>query len=117
MGLACSNCDADTDPKDAKFFGAPGDGKAPPHEAVFVCGECYEMAAHFRQRALEQLKTFLVLTEECIRLAIVEKRLRLGPLQPQRDLTKREVFESLLQIVQKRDETLEQKQSAEEPPP
>jgi hypothetical protein len=117
VGLPCANCDKDTNPQDAKFFGAPGNGKAPPHEAIFVCSECYAMADLFRKRALEQLKSFMTLTEECIRLALIEKRLRLGPLQPQRDLTKREVFESLLHIVEKRDEAREQNQSDVDLPP
>lgn len=114
--LLCTNCDAPVPPADAKFFGAPGDGRAPPHEAVFVCPACYEMAALFRRRAVEQLKSFLTLTEECLRLALVEKRLRLGPLQPQRELSKKEVFESLLQIVEKKDEVREQVRGAEPGP-
>ena len=104
MGMPCTNCSCDVDPKDAKFFGASGTGEV-PHAAVFVCPDCYATAELFDQRAREQLKAFLTLSRECIRLAIVERRLFIGPLQPARELTKREVFQSLLHLLEKRDET------------
>lgn len=108
MGLECTNCSREVEPNEAKFFGAPGNGQRAPNTAVFVCAECYALAELFEQRATEQLKSLLMLSKECIRLALMEKRLKLGPLPPQRDLTKREVFESLLQMLEKRDEVREE---------
>jgi hypothetical protein len=117
MGLHCTNCDKDTDATTARFFGAPGDGRALPHEAVFVCSDCYALAELFHRRALEQAKSLVALVGESIRVAMVEKRFMLGELPPQRELTKREVFESLLQMMQKRDEATERKQSDVDTPP
>ena len=104
MGMPCTNCSCDVDPKDAKFFGVSGTGEV-PNAAVFVCPDCYATAELFDQRAREQLKAFLTLSRECIRLAIVERRLFIGPLQPARELTKREVFQSLLQLTETKDGT------------
>ena len=115
MGLECTNCGRDVEPAEAKFFGAPGNGQQAPNAAVFVCPDCYMLAELFEHRALEQLKALMMLSRECIRLALIERRLKLGPLPPQRDLSKREVFEALLQMLQKKDEVREKAKQQTEP--
>ncbi len=115
MGLECTNCSREVEPNEAKFFGAPGNGQQAPNAAVFVCSDCYALAELFDQRAMQQLKSLMMLSRECLRLALMEKRLKLGPLPPQRDLTKREVFESLLHMLEKRDEVREEVKKQNEP--
>ncbi len=105
MGLPCTNCEKDTDPNEAKFFGARSGGPtAGPAPTIFVCKECYELAELFHQRGLVQARQLVTLLVESIQLAIAEKRLKLGALPPQRDMTKREVFEEIQRLLTKQDE-------------
>lgn len=105
MGLPCTNCQADVDPQEVKFFGAraggPSQGPAP---SIFVCKECYALAELFHERGLSQAKQLVALLVESIQLAILEKRLKLGPVPPHRDLTKREVFEAIQQLLHNQEE-------------
>lgn len=105
MGWPCSNCERDVDPQEAKFFGSRAGGPTQgPAATIFVCKECFELAELFHQRGLAQARQLVTLLVESIQLAIVEKRLRLGPLPPQRDMTKREVFEEIQRLLQRQDE-------------
>ena len=93
MGLPCLNCKRDVAQDDLKVFAG-----------IFVCPACYQIAERFNQRATEELKSLLVMQRELIRVALVEGRLHLGPAESTKELTKKEVFEELLRLADRKDQ-------------
>src|ERR1700735_4174059 len=90
--LPCLNCKKPVEPADAKTFAG-----------VFVCADCYKLAARFEQRGEQELRHLLVLQREAIRIALVEGRLVLGPHEQHREPTKREVLEQVLKLAETAD--------------
>lgn len=90
--LPCLNCQTPVEPKDAKIFAE-----------VFVCPQCFSVAERLEQRAAEELKALLLILREAIRVALIERRLILGPAEPLRDLTKKEVLEQIITLAEKAD--------------
>lgn len=88
--LPCLNCQKQVDPQESKVFAG-----------VFVCPTCYSVAERLEARATEELKSLLTLQREAIRVALIERRLALGPAEVQRDLTKKEVLEQIVQLSEK----------------
>ncbi len=90
MALPCLNCGAEVDPALAKVFAG-----------VFVCETCHTVAVRLEQRATRELNSLLVLQREAIRIALIEGRLKLGPAEASRELTKKEVLEQVVDLVSK----------------
>lgn len=87
MGLACVNCGADVESDEAKFYAQ-----------VFVCPTCYAIAEHLHQKGEQELKMMLVMLKECIRLAIVQKRLQFPP-QHLEEMPRKDLFEELAKLA------------------
>jgi hypothetical protein len=64
---------------------------------------CFSVAERLEARATEELKSLLTIQREAIRVALLERRLTLGPAEPTRDLTKKEVLEQVIQLAEKAD--------------
>jgi len=88
--LPCMNCQKPVEPSSAKTFAG-----------VFVCPVCFLTAERLEQRATQELKALLTMQREAIRIALIERRLVLGPAEPLRDLSKKEVLEQVLQLAEK----------------
>lgn len=109
MGLPCTNCQQPVEPKDAKFFGADGQATpAPPEAAVFVCKTCFDYAQSVVQRGARELLQLARLHADNVRAALCERRLFPGPAPVTRDLTKREVLQEAMRLMDKRDAFVEE---------
>jgi hypothetical protein len=92
-GLSCLSCQKPVDPNEAKLFAK-----------MFVCPTCYTVATRLKTRLTDQLKFMIVTLDETIRLSIVDhKLLSLLPTQNERDATKKEVLEAILQLQDARE--------------
>lgn len=86
-GLPCLNCQKEVGDNAGKIFAG-----------CFVCPTCFEIASRLEARLDGELKRMLVMLRESIRIAIVERRLVLGPAAAARDLSKKEVLEAIIQL-------------------
>jgi hypothetical protein len=86
------NCKAPVAPGAAKLFAG-----------VYVCLGCHEVASRLETRGTAELKALLTLQREAIRIALVEGRLVLGPAEPARELSKREVLQEVMRLVDQAD--------------
>ncbi len=92
-GLTCLNCQRPVDSSKAKIYAA-----------AFVCQDCYTVAVRLKERLIAQLRYMTVALDETIRLAIIDhKLLSLIPTGTQRETSKKEVFEAILQLKDARD--------------
>lgn len=87
MGLPCLNCEQEVEPNEAQTFAG-----------VFTCKTCFEVATRLEQRALKDLQALTVQLRESIRLALVEKRLQLGPQTPLEDVSKADLLRAVLRL-------------------
>lgn len=108
QGLPCTNCQQPVDPKKAKFFGGEGDRPAPPEAAIFVCPSCYDYAMRVVQRGARELLLLSRLHMDNVRAALAERRLFPGPAPVTRDLTKREVLQEAVRLMDARDAFVEE---------
>jgi hypothetical protein len=86
-GLPCLNCQKQVGANAGKIFAG-----------CFVCPTCFEVASRMETRLEGELKRMLVMLRESIRIAIVERRLVLGPADAARDLSKKEVLEAIIEL-------------------
>lgn len=104
MNLLCTNCQKPVDPADAKFFGVDGQASpVPPEAAVFVCPACYEYAMNVVRRGARELLLLSRLHADNVRAALVQRRLFPGTASVANDLTKREVLQEALRLLEARD--------------
>jgi hypothetical protein len=85
------NCQQPVGEKDAKFF-----------RGTFVCGTCYTIAERLRTRARKELTDLLVMLDEAIRLAIIERRLQFRE-GTDVELSKKEVLEAIVKLQEMKD--------------
>lgn len=90
--LPCLNCQTPVESEKAKTFAG-----------VFVCPTCYEVAARLEQRGTKELKALLTVQRDAIRIALIERRLVLGPADPLREVSKREVLEQIVKLTEAAD--------------
>lgn len=87
MGLPCLNCEQEVEPSEAQTFAG-----------VFTCKACFEIATRLEQRALKDLQALTVQLRESIRLALIEKRLQLGPQLPLEDVSKADLLRAVVHL-------------------
>lgn len=107
--LACTNCDKPVPPNEARFFGADKANNPLPHESVFVCPGCYDLAMSIIERDKKQLLMLLRLQWDNVRVALVRKNLHPGSLPaPGRELTIKEVMEETVRLHEAREAYVEE---------
>ena len=85
--LPCMNCSAVVPSDKAQLF-----------SGVFVCGSCYETAVRLQRRLERELKHLLTLSNEAIRVALVQGKLHPGEYKHE-DVPKDQLLRSLSDIV------------------
>jgi hypothetical protein len=108
MGIGCTNCRKElTDT-----------GKI--YAEVLVCGDCFFIASRFEERILKELKALQLVAREAIRIGLVQHQLAFGQADPMRDLSKKEVLEQMLKMMEMRDAkrpVTQRSDSSQQPPP
>lgn len=77
---------------DAKFF-----------HGTLVCDTCHTMAERLYTRARAELTDLLVMLQEGIRIAIIERRLQFQENEGGRELSKKEVLEAIVRLKDMKD--------------
>lgn len=90
--LPCLNCHNPVDPQKAKIFAG-----------VFVCETCHLVATRLEERGTAELRSLLTLQREAIRIALTRGELVLGPAEPTRELSKKEVLEQIVKLSEAAD--------------
>jgi hypothetical protein len=92
MGIGCTNCKKDVASDAGRIYAE-----------VFVCGDCFFIASRFEERILKELKALQLVAREAIRIGLVQHQLSFGKADPMKDLSKKEVLEQMLKMMEMRD--------------
>lgn len=91
MSLPCMNCQQPVADASAKFF-----------HGTLVCGTCHAMAERLYDRARKELTDLLVMLQEGIRIAIIERRLQFRE-EKDGEVSKKEVLEAIVRLKDMKD--------------
>lgn len=92
MALPCMNCQQPVSDKSAKFF-----------HGTLVCDKCHVMAERLYDRARKELTDLLVMLQEGIRIAIIERRLEFREGTGTEEMSKKEVLEAIVRLKDMKD--------------
>jgi hypothetical protein len=88
------NCRQPVDPEKAQVF-----------LGVYVCETCHLVASRLRARIQDELKALLTMSDEALRIGLIEGKVVLGPAEAGRELTKREVLQQVVKLSEVADAT------------
>ncbi len=87
MALPCMNCQQPVNDKSAKFF-----------HGTLICDTCHTIAERLYGRARQELTDLLVMLQEGIRIAIIERRLAFAEGGTGEEMSKKEVLEAIVRL-------------------